>query len=91
MDEITKQREAFEKLRREGIAADDWLRREPPLSSRISVDWQQLFADLEELEKNGLSGDRAFESLPVGKYLKLAAADASGNVEVSAARAQGRG
>jgi hypothetical protein len=38
----------------------------------ITIDWDQLFADLRAvIATSGLPLAKAFESLPVGKYMKL--------------------
>jgi hypothetical protein len=64
----------------------------------ITIDWDQLFADLRAvIETSGLPLAKAFESLPVGKYMKLTPAVGESAVSESTvsrsddARAQGRG
>jgi hypothetical protein len=65
----------------------------------ITVDWDQLFADLRAvIATSGLPLAKAFESLPVGKYMKLEPPAVSNHAVSDAAvsssddaRAQGRG
>jgi hypothetical protein len=64
----------------------------------ITIDWDQLFADLRAvIATSGLPLAKAFESLPVGKYMKLTPAVGESAVSDAAvsssddARAQGRG
>jgi hypothetical protein len=42
------------------------------MNQGITIDWDQLFADLRAvIATSGLPLAKAFESLPVGKYMKL--------------------